>query len=197
MSPIPDTSLISQVGESIDAARVIALPDPSKVKAGDTVTLNIDPSPMEVPYRPYSVRGEVYPIGASLFAGGWPIIGHPSVTLADHKPAPEPEPEWKPGTVVFGHRAGLPIKVSGDLSIPMCRGDQMRLVRNTTNDGWYDFADVRDGEPRCYTDAEITNLLPVVEVPLHRVDVHELATHNGLRDDSVRQLLADLGIGAS
>lgn len=83
--------------------------DPSKVKAGDTVTLSADET---------STRG---PVKEIQYAGGgeWDIwianhahpfragrIGLWAVT--DHQPAVEPEPGWKPGTVAVVIQGGDP-----------------------------------------------------------------------------------------
>lgn len=84
--------------------------DPSKVKAGDTVTLENGET---------SVRGPVAHIekalpmdvvlGFSIRNVGWRYIApgvvaqqeHGVWTLTDHQPAPEPEPEWEPGTTGY------------------------------------------------------------------------------------------------
>lgn len=73
--------------------------DPKAVKAGDTVTVHV----LGLPDMPdYDVTGEVYEFsrpgaGLPLHVGGH-SLSNPSVTLTAHTPAPEPEPEWKPGT---------------------------------------------------------------------------------------------------
>lgn len=83
--------------------------DPSKVKAGDTVTLDVAP----VGHAPgFTVEGEVYASDApgnqsALCVGGF-LFDHHRATLTAHQPAPEPEPEWKPGTTGTAH------VVSGD-----------------------------------------------------------------------------------
>jgi hypothetical protein len=62
--------------------------DPSKVKAGDTVTVRVEE--FDIP-DPYEVKGKVYvgPIGMAV--GGFLLSGD-RVTVTDHQPAPEPEP---------------------------------------------------------------------------------------------------------
>lgn len=65
--------------------------DPSKVKAGDTVTLHV----VTIDSPAYDVAGEAYMLGHALAVGGHVLTG-PGVTLIDHQPAPEPE--WQPGT---------------------------------------------------------------------------------------------------
>jgi hypothetical protein len=113
--------------------------DPSKVKAGDTVTLEIHDPEM----APFEVLGEAYKVpGQGLSAGGWPISNHPHVTLTAHQPAPEPEPEWKPGTVAD-------IEVDG--------GHTYRAIRND-GDQW-------DAENAwTYGDSEVTDVRPLVVI---------------------------------
>jgi hypothetical protein len=87
--------------------------DPSKVKPGDTVTLE---SVLEAPFK---VTGVVEKIDITLFdADGlavafnvmiwsrWFTVGI-NLRLTAHQPAPEPEPEWKPGTVLLGNLPGV------------------------------------------------------------------------------------------
>jgi hypothetical protein len=79
--------------------------DPSKVKAGDTVTIHV------VCAHPFDVTGEVYDATGSPFPGtaglsvGTVSLESTSVILTAHQPAPKPE--WKPGTsgtaTVRGH----------------------------------------------------------------------------------------------
>jgi hypothetical protein len=87
-----------------DAEQGVSL-DPKDVKPGDTVTLE---SVLEAPFK---VTGVVEKIDITLFdADGlvvafnvmiwsrWFTVGI-NLRLTDHQPAPEPEPEWKRGTV--------------------------------------------------------------------------------------------------
>lgn len=80
--------------------------DPSTVKAGDTVTLERNRSTVTGPAH-IGMPGAIslHLPGSSIWinnsdraddpvSGGW--------TLTGHQPAPEPEPEWKPGTVAEG-----------------------------------------------------------------------------------------------
>jgi hypothetical protein len=80
--------------------------DPSKVKAGDTVTVHVKFENPE--FRDFTITGEVYNAmeGAGLYVGGWPLLDHTQVTLTDHQPAPKPE--WKPGTTGTATIAGKP-----------------------------------------------------------------------------------------
>jgi predicted RecA/RadA family phage recombinase/uncharacterized protein YodC (DUF2158 family) len=82
--------------------------DPSKVKAGDTVTLvspaSVNRGTVKVPAKIEGVAREVLPDGRIAVHGVQGFF-FPS-TLTAHQPAPEPEPEWKPGTFVSGEFEG-------------------------------------------------------------------------------------------
>jgi hypothetical protein len=70
--------------------------DPSAVKAGDTVTVQV----ITADQQKFHLTGEVRNVGASLWVGpiciDLPADDIERVTLTDHQPAPKPE--WKPGT---------------------------------------------------------------------------------------------------
>lgn len=145
--------------------------DPSKVKAGDMVTLTKGET---------SVRGPV--TGISYAGGGeWDFrvgeepyrrtgrVGLWAVTA--HQPAPEPEREWKPGTV-WADQEG-----------------EHYWYHDNGNGGVF-----RDGRAEAYMPHDMGDVRPLVVIDPAAVDVHDLAIHNGLRDVSVRNLLADLGI---
>lgn len=70
--------------------------DPSRVKAGDTVTLRVGAGDLPT----LTIAGLTHKTINGVYLGGWRINRLPDyVTLTAHQPAPEPEPEWKPGTV--------------------------------------------------------------------------------------------------
>src|SRR5690606_11005522 len=83
--------------------------DPSKVKPGDTVTVRVEPNPgtgwgtLDHGPEAIEVTGTVWldsgdnPHGPVAKVGVH-ALDLPNVTLTAHQPAPEPEPEWKPGT---------------------------------------------------------------------------------------------------
>jgi hypothetical protein len=79
--------------------------DPSKVKAGDTVTVRVEE--FDIP-DPYEVTGKAYvgPIGMAV--GGFLLSGD-RVNLTDHQPAPEPEPELPtiPGSLIKSEAGDL------------------------------------------------------------------------------------------
>jgi hypothetical protein len=74
--------------ENFDLPTTPAPLDPSKVKAGDTVTVHV----VTIDSPAYDVSGEAYMLGHALAVGGHVLTG-PGVTLTDHQPAPEPEAE--------------------------------------------------------------------------------------------------------
>lgn len=105
--------------EPFDAAEATSAPlDPSKVKAGDTVTLEkgaalvrdvvtkIEPHGGN---RRFYVSEHADPLQVGPFtASMWYIVGYGAWTLTDHQPAAKPEPEWKPGTVAVVVKGGDP-----------------------------------------------------------------------------------------
>jgi hypothetical protein len=103
-------------GERVQAWADVLAPaplDPSKVKAGDTVTVRVEPNPgtgwgtLDHGPEAIEVTGKVWldsgdnPHGPVAKVGVH-ALGLPNVTLTAHQPAPEPEPEWKPGQFVSG-----------------------------------------------------------------------------------------------
>src|SRR5690606_12092362 len=86
-------------------------------KAGDTVTVRVEPNPVTgwgaLAHGPEAIEvtGKVWldsgdnPHGPVAKVGVH-ALGLPNVTLTAHTPAPEPEPEWKPGTFVSGEFEG-------------------------------------------------------------------------------------------
>lgn len=143
--------------------------DPSKVREGDTVTLNIHDPEM----APFEVQGPAYDGPEGVMAGAWPLVGHPHVTLTDHQPAPEPEPEWKPGTFVSATIwAGAKSKSE---KRDVC------LVRASNEEfPWYD-----PEEHDFYKDDVLTAVRPLVVIDPADVDVDALldSTLARLRDD--------------
>ncbi len=90
----------------VERAATPAPLDPKAVKAGDTVTVTI----AEYGDTPeFQITGPVYCAGhglGDLVVGDYMLM-HKRVTLTAHTPAPEPEPEWKPGTVAAVTYAGF------------------------------------------------------------------------------------------
>lgn len=75
--------------------------DPSKVKAGDTVTLHVEYDDASNG-KPYDITGEVtLDSYGSRWIGPVMLEGEQGYefTLTDHQPAPEPEPEYEPRKV--------------------------------------------------------------------------------------------------
>jgi hypothetical protein len=71
--------------------------DPSKVKAGDTVTVRIEEEYAHTRHPAYTIS-DTTAYGDPVMVGPF-VLDQEHITLLDHQPAPEPEPEWKPGTV--------------------------------------------------------------------------------------------------
>jgi hypothetical protein len=82
--------------------RDLAPLDPSKVKAGDTVTVEVtDPK-----HGTVTIKGKTWEEFPGDIAVGPYLLAGEGVTITAHQPAPEPEPEWKPGTVLLGNLPG-------------------------------------------------------------------------------------------
>jgi hypothetical protein len=87
-------------GENADfLAPTPASLDLTKVKAGDTATVRVEYTG-EDPALPFEVTAEVTERRGQRWVGPVTIDreGGYTTTLIAHQPAPEPEPEWKPGT---------------------------------------------------------------------------------------------------
>jgi predicted RecA/RadA family phage recombinase/uncharacterized protein YodC (DUF2158 family) len=121
--------------------------DPSKVKAGDTVTLvspaSVNRGTVKVPAKIEGVAREVLPDGRIAVHGVQGFF-FPS-TLTAHQPAPEPEPEWKPGTVAD-------IEVGGDNTYRAIRTEVGRW--EAENDWTFDDDDVESVRPLVVLDPE-------------------------------------------
>lgn len=91
--------------------------DPTKVKAGDTVTLERNKARVTdtVSATDHSDMGGVGPLIRLYETGDWfRLTDVDAWTLTNHQPAPDPEPEWKPGTRGTGTINGR--KVGGFIS---------------------------------------------------------------------------------
>jgi hypothetical protein len=113
--------------------------DPSKVKAGDTVTVHVAASP------PFDVTGTVWAAAEMLGLSVGPMdLNASNVTLLAHQPAPEPEVEWKPGTV-----AKITTTRTGNmLAIRRETGVTPPVVWQCIPDGsWWEDGDVTDVRP--------------------------------------------------
>jgi hypothetical protein len=158
--------------------------DPSKVKAGDTVTVEV--IPLHGPR--YSLGGEVYRVDTSgpLWVG--PVcITRPDedivrVRLTDHQPAPEPEPEWTDGTVA-------------EVTYNNADETEQFKTRALRGDGsWVPFADVSD----LIMDDEVTDVRPLVVIDPADVDADMLVdtAHNNAmtKREIVEHVLGSLGL---
>jgi hypothetical protein len=103
------SDICAEPGCNCDLERRFPAPlDPSKVKAGDTVTVRVEPNPdtgwgtLDHGPEAIEVTGKVWldsgdnPHGPVAKVGVH-ALGLPNVTLTAHQPAPAPEPEHAPG----------------------------------------------------------------------------------------------------
>lgn len=184
-------------GNIFRGADLIAVPvelDPSKVKAGDTVTV----TSTTTAGAPYEISGVVWEPSHSpgvLWLG--PVsLNATSLTLTAHQPAPEPEPEWKPGTL-----ADI-VRLDDDAVL--------RAVRVATGCGLSGHAWQTIPGAAWHEDSEVESVRPLVVIDPAAVDVDALdeaalrayhldpsvMTADGVRA-AVRAALAKLGIEAS
>lgn len=163
--------------------------DPSKVKAGDTATVEV--IPLHGPR--YSLAGEVYRVDTSgpLWIGPVSITAPDEdivrVTLTDHQPAPEPEPEYRSQFVAVTDANGG-ASYEGFIDA----------------DG--DFYGMEDGFLRLASLENYQNARPLVVIDPAAVDVDALAKtvrkasdtspHIWYMPEIVRAVLAELGIEA-
>jgi hypothetical protein len=104
------SDICAEPGCNCDLERRFPAPlDPAAVKAGDTVTLLV--TPVEKAKKPFTVTGEVYGAPGALMVGGLWVMNDKIATLIAQRPAPEPEPEWKPGTVYAAASADGPVRL--------------------------------------------------------------------------------------
>jgi hypothetical protein len=99
------SDICAEPGCNCDLERRFPAPlDPSKVKAGDTVTVTVT----DDKHGSIVVTGEAWEDYPGDLAVGPHLLSRDNVTLTAHTPAPEPEPEpeWKPGTVAVVETEG-------------------------------------------------------------------------------------------
>jgi hypothetical protein len=123
--------------------------DPAAVKPGATVTVENGTTTVTGKVGTQGASGVptalfMHGVGTLYFRDGW--------TLIAHQPAPEPEPEWKPGTVAD-------IEADGD--------NTYRAIR--TEAGWWEAEN-----NWTYADAEVTDVRPLVVIDPADVDVEAL-----------------------
>lgn len=103
LTATPAPSLPTRASD--DDGRETAPLDPGAVKAGDTVEVVVTP----VGHAPeYIVKGGVWASSAGELFVGREELASVRVSLLAHTPAPEPEPEWEPGTVAEATVRGVP-----------------------------------------------------------------------------------------
>lgn len=171
--------------------------DPWKVKAGDTVTLVGTKAKVEGEVEDVQKDTDELVI-IQIDNLRFRVTGDDAWTLTDHQPAPEPEPEWKPGTVAEGTINGKAVR--GVVGHALTGGDAAFVY-------WNEFAGHLSS-----THTPPANLRPLVVIDPATVDVdaladrfdsafqytsgHGIATHQRNKI-AMRAALAHLGIEAS
>jgi len=134
--------------------------DPSKVKAGDTVTVRFAQTGDEfttTAYCPEDIKqsGHVYILGWPLNKpGGLHGLAVKHFELLDHQPASEPEPEWKPGMV-----AVITPSMPGGNIVRSIRGHEGNWV-NEFHGSW--------------DDDEVAHVRPLIVIDPAEVDLDKL-----------------------
>jgi hypothetical protein len=165
----PAPSLLDQDGD--DHGREAAPLDAAKVKAGDTVTLAKGETSVRGPVTniEHATHTEIV-VGFAIKNLGWRYIEADVVaqqdggawTLTAHTPAPEPKPEWEPGTVAAATVDGKP---------------NVRVIRIndwTEADHWRTVSPV-GAKLRHFDDGSVTDVRPLVVIDPAAVDVDALA----------------------
>jgi hypothetical protein len=163
--------------------------DPSKVKPGDTVTLE---SVLEAPFK---VTGVVEKIDITLFdADGlavafnvmiwsrWFTVGI-NLRLTDHQPAPEPEPEPE---YTVGHVYEAKVANVGRVQVVRVAPDMGEL---------YPFPWFVPSENDHYAERVVTDVRPLVVIDPDDADgVRAAAIATGVSTPKVRAVLEHLGL---
>lgn len=160
--------------------------DPKNVKPGDMVTLSRGNSTARGAVTHVQDFLHLEELGRYRVKGlgdGTRTGGYTEWTLTAHQPAPEPEPEWKPGTVAE-------IEVDG--------GDLYRAIKGDVNGHWHTVT----GDT--YGTGEVTDVRQLVVLDPAVVDEVDLqmraqgALENGLGlSGAVEVILARLGLGGA
>lgn len=163
--------------------------DPSKVKAGDTVTLTVNPDDH---HPAFTVAGETHSLGGStVYLGGWRVDDLPDyVILVDHQPAPKPDP------ATFGTATVEGVRRPGFTYLAGVAGHE--------GGGFISFL-YPEGDTYFAT-SQFTDFVPGVLINTASVDVNALAKtvrkaadaspHIWYMPEIVRAVLAELGIEA-
>lgn len=155
--------------------------DPSKVKAGDTVTVRIEEEYAHTEHPAYTITDTVAytPSYSGTVMVGPFVLDQENITLLAHTPAPEPEPEWKPGTVAD-------IEVGGGMQYRAIRTDDNLW---STESHW------------SYEDIEVTDVRVLVVIDPASVDVPNLAAlyeekfvETNSSRTALRAVLSELGL---
>lgn len=118
--------------------------DPKSVHVGDTVTVRFKETGEEITTKAYQPK-DLTADSEWVYILGWPLnkpMGHGLAVkyfeLIGHQPAPEPEPEWKPGTV-----ANIETAADGPLRAMLTEGNTWSAENGET----YMAGDVAEADP--------------------------------------------------
>jgi len=167
--------------------------DPSKVKAGDTVTVThgwakVEDTVTEV--ADWTPNGGTVALtlahrpGDPFYLNAW--------VLADHQPAPEPEPEWE-------------LEQVAEISFRGCHAAPLTTLRAIRTDaGWRtvngDWADVNveSARPLVVVDPEAVDVVELAKAAWDRWDGQPADTSSNAHfRDVVRAVLAKVGLEAA
>jgi hypothetical protein len=156
------SDICAEPGCNCDLERRFPAPlDPSKVKPGDTVTVRVEPNPgtgwgtLDHGPEAIEVTGTVWldsgdnPHGPVAKVGVH-ALDLPNVTLTDHQPAPEPEPEYMVGHVYEAKVANV-----GRVQV-------VRVDPDMDEDPLYPFPWFAPSENDHYTERAVTDVRPLV-----------------------------------
>jgi hypothetical protein len=156
------SDICAKPGCNCDLERRFPAPlDPSKVKPGDTVTVRVEPNPgtgwgtLDHGPEAIEVTGTVWldsgdnPHGPVAKVGVH-ALDLPNVTLTDHQPAPEPEPEYMVGHVYEAKVANV-----GRVQV-------VRVDPDMDEDPLYPFPWFAPSENDHYTERAVTDVRPLV-----------------------------------
>lgn len=182
----------------IKEARNSAPLDPSKVKAGDTVTLESGTALVRDVVSAVTKfdDGSGYQFLSSEPPTSYRRVGPTAWTLTDHQPAPEPEPEWKPGTF-----ATVTTERRGEFcAIRRETGVTPPVVWQSIPDGsWWEDSDVSHVRPLVVIDpaaVDVDSVSRVIHQHMQKVRDRGDYMVGPAADEAARETLGVLGIEA-
>lgn len=151
-----------------------------RVKAGDTVTATVTPLGDNEGPKPFEIKGEVYmdPFGDVLMVGAF-RLEEENVTLTDHQPAPEPEPEWE-------HHGIYKATVRGESEVTVMYEDPK------DHQPWKSLTGIGDAGYLWHAVDQVTDVRPLVVIDPTRAK--DALTRTGISDGWRDTVLEALGI---